>query len=212
MGCILVSTSAGPFVGDGVALLTKDIFGDFIPLARRELETVLSAGYKIAVDLGSRMHRLAALAKASNQGAHALASIVLTQLQFLALPDKGAGARMNKAAAMLEQGASAAEVLKVFMPNGELAKFNPYHLGPGGGQFTTAEMDTASSGDTVRAVIPALPHSSQWTEARSGHARKCGDHPIWNGHCHLRGRPLRQCSAREPRRDLPQSMMDARKE
>ena len=51
---------------------------------------------------------------------------------------------------MLEHGAFAAEVLKHFLPTGELAKFNPRHLGPGpgGGQFTTAEMDTASAGDT----------------------------------------------------------------
>jgi len=111
---------------------------------------------------------------------------------------------------MLDDGASAAAVLKHFLRNGELAKFNPYHLGPGpaGGQFTTAEMDGASSGNTkppgyatklspeeilkqaaenkrtpgwlqpkdvnprnvrecvslVRAVIPELPHSSQWKE------------------------------------------------
>ncbi|MFZ0507106.1 MAG: hypothetical protein WBE80_16750 [Methylocella sp.] len=32
----------GAFVGDGVALLTKDIFGDFAPSPRRELETILS--------------------------------------------------------------------------------------------------------------------------------------------------------------------------
>lgn len=68
----------GAFVGDDAALLTKDNFGDFAPLPRRELETVLSA-YKIAVDLGSRMQGLAALAKALNQGDHALASIVLRQ-------------------------------------------------------------------------------------------------------------------------------------
>lgn len=198
------------FAGGGVALLTKDNFGDFAPLPRRKLETILSAGYKIAVDLGSRMHGLAALAKALNQGDHALAAIVLVQLQLPALPDKGAGARMRKAVAMLEDGASAEEVLKHFLPQGELGKSNPYHLGPGtgGGQFTTAEMDGTSSGDAnpqgyatnlsaeeileqaaenkrtpgwlqpkdvnpknvrecvslVRAVIPELPHSSQWQE------------------------------------------------
>jgi len=91
----------GAFVGDGVALLTKDSFGDFAPLPRRELETILSAGYKIAVDLGSRMHGLAALANALNQGDYALAAIILAQLQFPALPDKGAGARMRKAARCL---------------------------------------------------------------------------------------------------------------
>jgi hypothetical protein len=200
----------GAFVGNGTALLTKDNFGDFAPLPRCELESILSAGYKIAVDLGSRMHGLAALAKALNQGDHALASIVLAQLQFPALPDKGAGVRMSKATAMLEDGAPAAEVLKNFLPKGELAKLNPHHLdpGPAGGQFTTAETDGTSSGDTkpqgyvtklspeeilkqaaenkrtpgwlqpadvnprnvkqcvslVRAVIPELPHSSQWTE------------------------------------------------
>lgn len=31
----------GAFIGDGVALLTKDMFGDFAPLPQRELETVL---------------------------------------------------------------------------------------------------------------------------------------------------------------------------
>jgi hypothetical protein len=139
----------GAFVGGGVALLTKDNFGDFAPLPRRDLETILSAGFGVAVDLGSRMHGLAALAKALNKGDHVLAEIVLVHLRFPALPDKGAGARMNKAAAMLEHGASAAEVLKHFLPNGELGKFNPYHLGPGpaGGQFTTAETDATSSGD-----------------------------------------------------------------
>lgn len=198
----------GAFVGDGVALLTKDNLGDFAPLPRRELETILSAGYQTAVDLGSRMHGMAALAKALNQGDHALAAIALVQLQFPALPDKGAGARMTKAAAMLDDGASAAEVLRHFLPNGDLAKFNPYHLGPGagGGEFTTAVLDGASSGDAnrqgyatklsaqeilkqaaenkttpgwlqpkdvqqgnekecvslVRAVIPELPHSSDW--------------------------------------------------
>lgn len=35
----------GAFVG-GVALLTKDNFGDFAPLPRRKLETVLSADTK----------------------------------------------------------------------------------------------------------------------------------------------------------------------
>ena len=56
---------------------------------------------------------------------------------------------MSKAAAMLEHGASAAEVLRHFLPNGKLAKFDPHYLGPGpgGGQFTTAEMDGTSSGD-----------------------------------------------------------------
>ena len=53
----------GAFVGGGVALLTKDNFGDFAPFPRRELETILSAGYRIAVDLGSRMQGLAALAR-----------------------------------------------------------------------------------------------------------------------------------------------------
>ncbi|MGB6177498.1 MAG: BPSL0067 family protein [Methylocella sp.] len=132
-----------------MALLTKNNFGDFAPLPQRALETILSAGYKTAVDLGSRMHGLAALAKALNQGDHALAAIVLVQLQFPALPDKGAGARMKKAAAMLDDGAPAAEVLRHLLPNGDLAKFNPYHLGPGpaGGEFTTAEMDATSSGD-----------------------------------------------------------------
>jgi len=57
----------GAFVGDGAALLTKDIFGDFASLPRRERETILSAGYIIAIDLGTRMHGLAALAKALNQ-------------------------------------------------------------------------------------------------------------------------------------------------
>jgi hypothetical protein len=140
----------GACVGDGAALLTKDNFGDFAPLPRRDLETVLSAGYKIAVDLGSRIDGVAALAKALNHGDYALASIVLTQLQFPALPDKSAGARMRKAAAMLKDGAADVEVLKHFLAKGELAKFNPHHLGPGtgGGEFTTAETDGASSGDT----------------------------------------------------------------
>ena len=66
----------GACVGDGAALLTKDNFGDFAPLPRRDLETVLSAGYKIAVDLGSRIDGVAALAKALNHGDYALASIV----------------------------------------------------------------------------------------------------------------------------------------
>jgi hypothetical protein len=72
------------------------------------------------------------------------------RLQFPALPDKGAGARTNTAAAMLGHGASAAEVLKHILPKGELAKFNPHYLGlgPGGGQFTTAERDTTNSRDT----------------------------------------------------------------
>jgi hypothetical protein len=71
------------------------------------------------------------------------------QLQFPALPDKGAGARMSKAAAMLGDGASAADVLTHLLTNGELGKFNPRHLGPGpgGGQFTAAETDATSSGD-----------------------------------------------------------------
>jgi len=81
-------------------------------VSRKTKET----GIEVSVDLGSRMHGLAALAKALNQGDHALAAIVLVQLQFPALPDKGAGARMCKAAAMLEDGASAAEVLKLFLP------------------------------------------------------------------------------------------------
>ena len=37
----------GAFVGDDAALLTKDNFGDFAPLPRRELETVLSAAIKL---------------------------------------------------------------------------------------------------------------------------------------------------------------------
>jgi hypothetical protein len=102
----------GAFVGDGVALLKKDIFGDFAPLPRRELETILSAGYGIAVDLGSRMQGLAALAKALNQGDRALAAIALAQARFPALLDKRAGARMTKAAAMLDDDASPAEVLR----------------------------------------------------------------------------------------------------
>ena len=198
----------GAYVGGGVALLTKHNFGDFAPLPRRDLEIILSAGYKSAFDLDSRRPGLAALAKALNQGDQALAAIALVQLQFPALPDKGAGARMRKAAAMLDGGASAPEVLKRFLANGELAKFNPYHLGPGpgGGEFTTAAMDGTSSGDAkpqgyatklsaqeilklaaenkrtpgwlqpkdvkpksvrecvslVRAVIPELPHASEW--------------------------------------------------
>ena len=51
---------------------------------------------------------------------------------------------------MLKDGAADVEVLKHFLAKGELAKFNPHHLGPGtgGGEFTTAETDGASSGDT----------------------------------------------------------------
>jgi hypothetical protein len=38
---------------------------------------------------------------------------------------------------MLKNGAAGREVLKRLLPEGELAKFNPYHLssGPGSGQF-----------------------------------------------------------------------------
>jgi len=39
-------------------------------------------------------------------------------LQFPALPGKGPAARMSEAAAMLEHGASAAGVLKHFLPKG----------------------------------------------------------------------------------------------
>jgi hypothetical protein len=71
------------------------------------------------------MRGLAALAKALNAGDYALALIDLAQVRFPPLPDKGASARMQKAAEMLERGASPAEVLKHFLSKGELAKFNP---------------------------------------------------------------------------------------
>jgi hypothetical protein len=50
---------------------------------------------------------------------------------------------------MLKNGAAGREVLKRLLPEGELAKFNPYHLGsgPGSGQFNTAETDGATSGE-----------------------------------------------------------------
>ncbi|MGH6822109.1 MAG: hypothetical protein ACREC4_01245, partial [Methylocella sp.] len=138
----------GAFLGRGTPLLARDGDGNFAPLPQRDLEIVLSAGFGVAVDLGARMGGLATLAKAMNEGDYALASIALAHLQFPALPDKGACARMQKAAAMLKRGASAAGVLKQFLSRGELAKDNPYHLGPGvgGGQFTTADMDGVSSG------------------------------------------------------------------
>ncbi|MGI8570164.1 MAG: hypothetical protein ACR2KT_14450 [Methylocella sp.] len=51
---------------------------------------------------------------------------------------------------MLEDGAPALEELTHILTKGELAKFNPRRLGlgPGGGQFATAEMDTTNSRDT----------------------------------------------------------------
>jgi hypothetical protein len=197
----------GAFLG-GTPLVMKDGRGDFVPLPQRDLEIVLSAGFGIAVDLDVCMHALAALAKALSSGDYAPAAILLTQAQFPALPDRGAAQRMQKAAAMLKSGVSGPEVLQQFLPDGELAKLNPYHLGPGdrGGQFTTAQLDGASAGDVkpkgcatklsadeilkrakgngagwlqpkdvtpdnekqcvslVRAVIPELPHSSQWKE------------------------------------------------
>jgi hypothetical protein len=129
MGCILVSTCAGRSLATAWRFWRR-IFWRFRGLAGRVLETVLSAGYRITVDLGSRRHGWAALAKALNQGDPTLAAIVLAQLQFPALPDSGAGARMNKAAAMLDHGVSAAEVLKHLLPTGELAKFNPIISAP----------------------------------------------------------------------------------
>jgi hypothetical protein len=54
----------------------------------------------------------------------ALASIALAQARFPALSDKATGARMQKAAAMFERGAAAAEVLKEFLSKDELAKLN----------------------------------------------------------------------------------------
>lgn len=123
--------------------MARDGHGDFVPLPQRDLEIVVSAGFGIALDLNSRMRGLATLAKALNEGDYALATIALAQARFPAVPDKGAGARMQKAAEMLERGTSAAEVLKHFLAKGELVKFNPYHLGPGdgGGQFTTAAFE-----------------------------------------------------------------------
>jgi hypothetical protein len=190
--------------------LTKDSAGHFVPLPQRELEIVLSAGFGFAVDLGSRMRGLAKLAKALNDGDYALAAILLTQAQFPPLLDGSAATRMKKAAAVFRNGASERKVLKHFLPEEELSKANPYHRGPGpgGGQFTTAEVDGASGGEAkrrgyvtklspeetlkraaenkrtpgwlqpkdvnpanmqecvslVRAVIPELPHSSQWKE------------------------------------------------
>jgi hypothetical protein len=148
-GYIPISTSTGPSSAGGTPLLTKDSRGHFVPLPQRELEIVLSAGFGVAIDPGSRMRGLAALAKALNEGDYALAAILLTQAQFPALPHRGAAERMQKAAAMLKNGASGSEVLKHFLPDGELAKFNPYHLGPGvhGGQFTTTEMEGRSAAE-----------------------------------------------------------------
>ncbi|MGB8901294.1 MAG: hypothetical protein WCC90_19575 [Methylocella sp.] len=44
-----------------------------MPLPQRDLEIVVSAGFGIALDLGSRMRGLATLAKALNEGDYALA-------------------------------------------------------------------------------------------------------------------------------------------
>jgi len=138
----------GAFLEQGMPLISKNERGDFTPLPQRDLEIILSAGFGISIDLCSRMRGLTSLAKAFDEGDYAIASIILTQLQFPALPDKSAAARMQKAAAMLKNGATAAEALKHFLPKGELAKFNSNHLGPGpgGGQFTTAEAHTAGPG------------------------------------------------------------------
>ncbi len=88
----------GAFIGQGTPLLREDARGQFAPLAQRDLEIALSAGFGVAVDLGSRMRGLAAIAKALNQGDYALAAILLTQKQLSVLPDREGARRMQKAA------------------------------------------------------------------------------------------------------------------
>ena len=100
MGCILVSTSAERSLARRSAF-DEGHFGDSRPWRGACWRPSCPPGPKLP-SICSRMHGLAALAKALKQGDHALAAIVLAQSQFPAFPDKGAGARINNAATMID--------------------------------------------------------------------------------------------------------------
>ena len=116
----------GAFIGLGVPLLEKDASGRWRPRAQAELERLLRVGHGKHVDLGWRMAKLAAVARALDARDQSMAAIALVQAEFPALPDLAAALRMVKA-----------DGIAKYNPHVDVESRVPAGSGIGSGEWTT---------------------------------------------------------------------------
>src|SRR5579875_203603 len=129
---------SGAFLGLGTPLLERDDNAvgrsRWRPRPRAEIERLLSIGYGMPVDLGSRMSALQVVADAISSGEPGRAATALLHVRLPALPDISAARRMAD--------------------GDPLAKYNPTQPRvprgyPGGGQWTTEDYDFDAGADTT---------------------------------------------------------------
>jgi hypothetical protein len=130
----------GAYLGNNLALLERDQIGQLRPRPRDQLESLLSIGYGIPVDLSRRMQSLAAVAKALNDNNRCLAAIAFVQAQFPPLPDAVAEGRMIEADNLAK--GSLAYLTQPRVPAGAL----------GAGQWTTSGAADAISSIAARSL------------------------------------------------------------
>jgi hypothetical protein len=90
------------FFGMGVHLLIRDAKGRWHPRPQPELERLFRIGFGERFDLGRRMTKLAAAARALNAGDRSMAAIALVQAELPPLPDHAAARRMAKADGLIK--------------------------------------------------------------------------------------------------------------
>jgi hypothetical protein len=137
----------GAFFGNSLALLEQDEIGQLRPRPRDQLESLLSVGYAIPVDLSRRMQSLETVARALNDNNRCLAAIALVQAQFPPLPDAFAAGRMIEADNLAKGGL--AYLTQPRVQAGAL----------GAGQWTSGAADATSS---------LAARSLRWLTALSG--------------------------------------------
>jgi hypothetical protein len=91
----------GAFIGRGVPLLERDVFGRWKPRDGAVLERLLTEGYGVPVALGWRATQLGYVAEALSKGDLVLASISLVHAELPPLPSAGHARAMAKADGLL---------------------------------------------------------------------------------------------------------------
>jgi lysozyme len=143
-------TEDGAFIGGHVPLLERDAAGHWRPRPQRVLERLLKIGYGAPIDLGGRMTKLAAVARALNAGDRSMAAIALVQAEIPPLPDQAAAVRMAKADGLG----------KAYDPNEPRDEHGQW---TDGGETQVAEADTGTMSD----AIAGPSHDSNKRPARS---------------------------------------------
>ncbi len=141
----------GAFLGDATPLLEKDTRGRWRPRSQRILESALSRGYGVPVDLGWRMNSLASVARALNKNDRCLAAIALVHAELPGLPNAAAAGRMASA-------------------EGRLAKYNEDQPRVPAGNSDGGQWTTGGGGIPAPAVVTAAIGSAAAATAAVGSA------------------------------------------